>query len=124
MQKIQLKGVPASVLRADEDAYFGLKTITGYKPPNDAYTLEAVTSAYEAYRTHREAEAIAAKALAAARDALAITESTFHDAITGAKTQVRAIYGEDSDELAALGLKKKSEKKTGNKGVKKGGSEG
>ena len=124
MQKIQLKGVPASVLRADEDAYFGLKTITGYKPPNDAYSLEAVTSAYEAYRTHREAEAIAAKALAAARDALSITESSFHDAITGAKTQVRAIYGEDSDELAALGLKKKSEKKTGGRGGKKGAGEG
>lgn len=124
MQKIQLKGVSAPVLRADEDAYFGLKTIAGYKPLNDAYTLEAVTSAYEAYRSHHEAEAIAVKALAAARDALAITESSFHDAITGAKTQVRAIYGEDSDEVAALGLKKKSEKKTGNKGVKKGAGEG
>jgi len=28
------------------------------------------------------------------------------------KTQVRAQYGEDSNELAALGLKKKSEKKS------------
>ena len=124
MQKMQLKGVSAPILRADEDAYFGLKTITGYKPSNGAYSLEAITSAYEAYRAQRETEAIAMKALAAARDALSITESTFHDAITGAKTQIRAIYGEDSDELAALGLKKKSEKKTGNKGGKKGASEG
>ena len=37
MQKIQLKGVSAPVLRADEDAYFGLKTIADYKLPNDAY---------------------------------------------------------------------------------------
>lgn len=92
-----MHGTTAPVLRADEEAYFGLKTIAGYKPLNDAYTLKTVTSAYEAYRTHHEAEAIAVKALAAARDALALTESTFHDAITGAKTQVRAIYGEDSD---------------------------
>ena len=34
---MQLKAVSAPTLRADEDAYFGLKTIAGYKPPNDAY---------------------------------------------------------------------------------------
>ena len=110
MQKIQLKGVPASVLRADEDAYFGLKTITGYKPPNDGYSLEAVTSAYEAYRTHREAEAIAAKALAAARDALVVAEKDFHAIIVGVKNETRVIYGLDSDQVAALGLKKTSER--------------
>ena len=123
VQKMQLRAVSAPTLRADEDAYFGLKTIAGYKPPNDAYSLEAVTSAYEAFRAQREAEAIAIKALAATRDALSLTESAFHDVITGAKTQVRALYGEDSDEVAALGLKKRSEKKTGGRNGKKGGGE-
>ena len=66
----------------------------------------------EDFRAQREAEAIAVKALAATRDA-----------ITGAKTQVPALYGEDSDEVAALGLKKRSEKKTGGRDGKKGASE-
>ena len=118
MQKMQLKGISAPTLRADEDAYFGLKTIAGYKPPNDAYSLEAVTSAYEAFRAQREAEAIAIKALAATRDALSLTESAFHDVITGAKTQVRAQFGPDSNEVAALGLKKKSEHKPRSRGPK------
>ena len=37
VQKMQLNAASAPTLRADEDAYFGLKTIAGYKPPNDAY---------------------------------------------------------------------------------------
>ena len=52
------------------------------------------------------------KYLAAARDKLAATEQRFHKQILDVKTQVRAQYGEDSNELAALGLKKKSEKKS------------
>jgi hypothetical protein len=35
----------------------------------------------------------------------------FHDAILGVKNQVKAQYGADSDEVAALGLKKKSERR-------------
>lgn len=119
MDKAKFKGISAPTLRADENAYFGLKTIAGYAPPNDAYSLEAVTRSYEAYRKDMEAEAVALKALAAARDALAVSESKFHEAIVGAKNQVRAIYGEDSDELAAMGLKKKSDKKaSGPRGAK------
>lgn len=39
--------------------------------------------------------------------------------MNGAKTQIRAICGEDSDELASMGLKKKSEKRYGIRKTKK-----
>lgn len=116
MAKIALKRLSNAVLMADEDAFIGLRTITGYQSPNPDYDLEKVTEAYNAYRALREAEAVATKALAAARDAAVIAENAFHDAIIGAKNQVKAVYGEDSDQVAAMGLKKKSEKKTGSKG--------
>ena len=41
----------------------------------------------------------------------------------GVKNEARALYGPSSDEVAALGLKKRSEKKTGGRNGKKGGGE-
>lgn len=58
-------------------------------------------------------EAIQAEAAAEAKRAAANAgEWEFHNAILGAKVQVEAQFGSDSDELASLGLKKKSEYKT------------
>lgn len=119
MQKKKLKPLPATVVRADEDAYFALKSIADYKPSNPEFSVEAATQAYEARQRQREAVTLAANALSAARDALAIYDNDLHDIMTGAKTQVRAIYGEDSDELASMGLKKKSEKRYGVRAPKK-----
>ena len=39
-------------------------------------------------------------------------EWEFHDVIFGAKTQVKAQFGDSSNEIQALGLKKKSEYKS------------
>ena len=55
-----------------------------------------------------------------AADARAIAENKRHNVMNGCKNQVRATYGEDSDEVASMGLKKKSEKKTGGGRGKKG----
>jgi hypothetical protein len=47
----------------------------------------------------------------AARDAANAAEWALHNLILGAKDQVIAQYGEDSDQVQAIGLKKKSEHK-------------
>lgn len=44
----------------------------------------------------------------AARDHAVAAEWEFHNAVLGMKDQVRAQYGSDSDQVQALGLKKKS----------------
>ncbi|HEX8501979.1 MAG TPA: hypothetical protein VF659_15455 [Pyrinomonadaceae bacterium] len=57
-------------------------------------------------------EATQAEATAAAkRDAATAGEWEFHNAILGAKVQVEAQFGSDSDEFASLGMKKKSDYK-------------
>ncbi|HEX8686139.1 MAG TPA: hypothetical protein VF654_06540, partial [Pyrinomonadaceae bacterium] len=58
-------------------------------------------------------EATQAEATAAAkRDAATAGEWEFHNAILGAKVQVEAQFGSDSDEFASLGMKKKSDYKS------------
>jgi hypothetical protein len=59
----------------------------------------------------RQAEVRALQALAAARDAAAAAEWAFHEGILGARAQVLAQYGPDSNAIQLLGLKKKSERK-------------
>ena len=48
----------------------------------------------------------------AARDNEVASQWAFHDYILGARTQVIAQYGDDSNEKQAVGLKKKSEYKS------------
>ena len=103
--------MPAQNLQADIDTYLALKAINGYKPYDNAYALEAVGALHEQLRIAQEAELHAQNAAAAARDALVAIQWNFHDLILGVKSQVKALYGADSDEVAALGLKKKSERK-------------
>ena len=104
--------MPAQNLQADIDTYLALKAINGYKPYDNAYALEAVGALHEQLRIAQEAELHAQNAAAAARDALVAIQWNFHDLILGVKSQVKALYGSDSDEVAALGLKKKSERKS------------
>lgn len=103
--------IQAQVLQADEDALVALKAIADYKPANPAYSVEALTLKHEAMRAAEEAELHAQNALSAARDAAVAAQWEYHDAVLGIKDQVIAQYGPNSDQVASLGLKKKSERR-------------
>ena len=119
MTKVQLKNLAPAVIRADEAAYYGLKSIADYKSSNPEFSLEAATAAHEECLRLNEAETVAHNTYKAIRDARVLANNRRHDILNGCKTQVRATYGEDSDELAAMGLKKKSDKKaSGPRGAK------
>ena len=75
-------------------------------------SIEAVTATFNELQAGKATLIHAQIALDTVRDTLAATEQRFHKQILDVKTQVRAQYGDDSNELAALGLKKKSEKKS------------
>ena len=47
MSKTARKRIPLDVLRADENALFGLRTIEGYQPPNENFTLPVINAAYK-----------------------------------------------------------------------------
>ena len=106
----QNRRLPADTLQADLHSF-------------TAYTLTAVNELHARMAAAEEAELHAANTYAAARDATVALQREFHDVTTNVKTQTKARFGDDSNEVAALGLKKKSERKpptrqrkTGNNG--------
>jgi hypothetical protein len=99
------------VLQADLDAQIALQAISDYKPANAAYAKTVADAKLTAMRAAQTAEVNAMNALATARDAAAAAEWEFHNIMLGVKTQVMAQYGDSSDQMQALGLKKKSERK-------------
>ncbi len=96
-------------MREDSEAYFGLMALEDYQPANPTFSKETMTQHYQVMLTAVEAEVNAANALAAARDTAVAAEWDFHNAMLGAKAQVVAQYGDDSDQVQSLGMKKKSE---------------
>ena len=94
---------------ADIDPSLALKAIPGYTPHNAAHSVEAATAAYNELRAPEEDVLLAENALAAARDAVMQGRRALRNVIIGAKNEVRVIYGVSSNELASLGIKKKSD---------------
>lgn len=104
----------------DIESYHAFGTMLDYKANNTAHSREAADTTYNALR-NAEQQAIATQAAAnAAADALAAARRDFHNVILGIKNEARALYGPSSDQVAALGLKKKSEQSKRTR-MKKGG---
>lgn len=113
--------VTAQEADADIDSYLALKAIPDYKPHNPAHSVEAATAAYNELRSAEEDVLLAENALAAARDAVMDGRRALRNVIIGAKNEVRVIYGLNSNELASLGLKKKSDHAKHSSPAKKNG---
>ena len=111
MAKNQNKRLTPTQMQADLDAYTALQGIATYTPANATYTLEAISEKMGAMKGAQDTELAAQVALATARDAAAATEWDFHNFMLAAKEQVIAQFGKSSDEVQALGLKKKTEYK-------------
>ena len=88
-----------------------LKAIEGYDPSNPADSLAAITELQTRVSAASEREFHAANAYAAARDDAVILEKERHKRVQSIKNQVRAQFGNDSNQVASLGLKKASERK-------------
>ena len=103
--------IKPALIDADVSSFAALQAMAGYAPANPAYTLAAVAAAHGALQSARAAESQAEAAYAAARDTAVAREWEFHNLILGAKDQVTAQFGRNSNEVQALGLKKASERK-------------
>jgi len=113
MANKRTKRLRPAILQEDIDAYAALRAIDGYNPSNPDFALAKVTESKTVKETKQTEEVQKQAAADAARDGAVSSEWDFHDMILGVKNQVKAQYGEDSDEYASLGLKKKSEYRTG-----------
>jgi len=100
-------------VQADKDTLAALQAIPGYKTTNPLYALDKVEAALAAYTQASEVQTQAA--YEAARTAVYESERRFHELILGVKEQVIAPFGGNSNEVAAVGLKKKSEYKRPNR---------
>ena len=103
--------INADVLQEDKTSLEGLKGITAYAPARTEFATALITAKSDAMIAAQAAETQAKNAYDAARDAAIAAEQAFHDMILGAKQQIIGQFGPDSNEAAALGLKKKSERK-------------
>jgi hypothetical protein len=112
MAKNQTRRITSAVLGADREAFDALQGIAGYAPANQAYKTEAVKAARDRMDDLLREATQAEAAAVAKRDAATAAEWEFHNAMLGAKVQVEAQFGPDSDEFASLGMKKKSEYKS------------
>ncbi|WP_298602742.1 hypothetical protein [Zoogloea sp.] len=97
-------------IEADTQTIRSLKGITDYKPRNPDYTLEAAEAALEHMDATATAVVLAENALAAARTESILARAKVHSVALGVKDEATVIYGPDSDQIAALGLKKKSDR--------------
>jgi hypothetical protein len=111
MAKDQNNRLRPAQMQADMDAYMALQAIENYTPANTTYNLEAVGGKLEAMKGAQNDEFAIQNALATARDASTAAEWEFHNFMLSVKEQIIAQFGKSSDQVQALGLKKKTEYK-------------
>jgi hypothetical protein len=111
MKAQETKRISPRILKADEKAYFSLTTFKDYRATNPACTPERLAATLEAMHQARKHVAQVQAMLGIARDAVRAAEWCFHNSMLDAKLQVIGQYGPSSNEMQALGLKKKSERR-------------
>ena len=123
MAKNQTRRILSAQLAADREAFDALQGIENYAPANQAYTTEKIKALHDRVdEAQREATQAQAEA-DAKRAAVTAAEWEFHNAMLGTKVQVDAQFGSNSDQVASLGMKKKSEYKSPTRRKPGGGGE-
>jgi hypothetical protein len=112
MAKNETKRLRPAQVQTNKDSFAALKNIADYAPANPAYTVAKIQSSETGLNNKAQVESQANAAAAAARDDSVANEWEHHNLMLGARDQVVAQYGRDSNEAQAVGLKKKSEYKT------------
>jgi len=112
MAKFETRRLKPSLLTEDMNGFSALQGIAGYSPSNPDFSLAIGSNAQAAMQKAQQAEVQAEAAYKAARDNSVSAEWDFHNFMLGAKKQVMAQYGDSSNEIQGLGLKKKTEYKT------------
>lgn len=107
------KRLSKKILQEDREAYAALQAIADYDPSNEAFSLANITASHDTMNTDQTKEIQKQADADAASDKADASERKFHNDILGAKNQVKAQFGEDSDQYASLGMKKKSEYRKG-----------
>jgi hypothetical protein len=109
--KNETKRIKPSILADDIEVYAALKAIPNYLPANPAYKLTEMDAVYERLIAAQAASTQAEARAQAARDDLVAAQWEMHNMTLGAKDQVQAQFGPNSNEIQAMKRKKKTERK-------------
>lgn len=112
MAKNQTRRLSPAQIQTNKNDFAALKKITTYAPANQAYTVDKIGTTDTELDASGEIESQANAASATARDNRVAKEWQHHNEMLGARDQVVAQFGRDSNEAQAVGLKKKSEYKS------------
>ena len=113
MTKRTTTRVTQRVLSQDKQIAHAVLGLKDYNPANKEFTAHRLREALKELDQAMIAEQQAMDAAVKAREASIQIEGHFHELVLGTKRQVLAQYGDDSDEITRLGMKKKSERKYG-----------
>ncbi len=113
MAKRTTTRVTQRVLQQDKQIASAVIALKDYNPANKEFTAQRLREALKELADVTAKEQAALEALAKAREEAVRVEGAFHELVLGTKRQVLAQYGDDSDEITRLGMKKKSERKYG-----------
>ena len=112
MAKNETRRLIPIVILQDRDAFSAVQAVTGYAPANSAFTVAKLQTYQNNMDTAQQGYAQALAAFESAKNDLIASEWGFHNLVLGAKDQVVAQFGADSNEVEAVGLKRKSEYKS------------
>ena len=115
MADTKTRQLKPSVLQEDLDAYAGMQGIAGYAPSNASFNAAAGGGLLSKMQASQTKEVQDFAVWQASRDAKVADEWAFHDFVRNMRVQVKAQFGENSDEVQSVGLKKKSEYKNPSK---------
>ncbi|MEI8308905.1 MAG: hypothetical protein WCF99_17715 [Chloroflexales bacterium] len=107
----QIAPVPPPALADDHKTVMALQNIPTFQYINPIHNPAELLRIQTVLIHEEQEEQMAEQALMQIRARRATTSHTYHDAVVGARTQVLAQYGPDSNEVALIGLTRKSERK-------------
>jgi hypothetical protein len=99
-------------LKADLRTIAAVRKLDDFAPSNPACSSQAIDTAVETLEDADEDAFHAHNASESARDAQTVAQWALHRLAMDLRVQVKAQYGMDSDEVQAVGMKKKSKYQT------------
>lgn len=123
MGKNETRRLNPAVLAEDLEIFAALKDVQNYTPANSSYTVVAINAINARRIAAHDAEVQTAAAAESARDDHVAGQWELHNALLGAKDQITAQFGKDSNEVQAMKLKKKSEYKNPTRKNNKGSND-
>jgi hypothetical protein len=99
------------VLSDDTDALNGVRTLLDYDPPRHEAALSTLQLAYQMMQQRQQTESELRARFQAASTQARQAEWEFHNGILAMRKAVLSQYGDDSNEVQTVGLKKKSARK-------------